>query len=1035
MGRQIASRASASPKRLPLPASREHSLDSLNLDPNKTLNCFHFQDFARFGVVELDEKQRLYRLIKAIQARQQPSSQQQQQWCLGGRKDAAPLSPAAATPALCVEVAADASEAFAPSPSSAAGPPPPPPPQLRLSSPGGGGQQQQQHLKPWTREEEPARANAPSLPGALASFEIDVSQEALLPAEEEASSVVPAALEEYSPPSPPTGVIVGMESSPPAVKTATAAAAPPPLPPSPPSPRIKVVVRKRPLNAAERSRGEADVLDARAADRTVVVAEPRCRVDCSRYVELQQFEFDAVLDEAASADDVYAAAVGPLVRACCRQGGRATAFAYGQTGSGKTHTMGRLPERAAADLLERMRRWEARGGEGEDGGGGGEGAGGAAAPSPPPPRAAAAPSGCSHGLWVSCFEIYGGKLFDLLNARNRLDAREDAQGRVVIARLRHARVRSATDVAAVAAAAERARSTGSTGANADSSRSHCVTQFSLYRLPPSPAAGGTRGDGSRAEGAADAGGAGGSRAQSSSAAARRQRAEDEAAARGEEEAERAAATARAAVERAREEATAASGAGASPPALPPQLTDALLAACLSSPAPPNPNSNAAAAASATAALAAAAAAAASSSSQQQRGRPPLPCPGLVGKLSFIDLAGSERGADVGDKAGAATRLEGAQINRSLLALKECIRALDSRRGGAAAGDGRRGSGGGSGGGGGGGAGHVPFRGSKLTEVLRDSFVGANSRTVMVATVAPGERSCEHTLNTLRYADRVKELRSGAGGGGGGGKEAAARGSVGGAGGEQQQRQQRLLRAARRASLNGLPAPALPLLSTAHAGGAPGSGGGSGAAPRPRRASSPPKLSAPAPDSSCHGSSLAPPFVDVAEKQRQLRRTGKGAAATAAGTGETAEASVGAATAATRALSLGGARRVSTALLPPSAALSSAAAAPFPSPSSSSPEAAIKAAHRLSIERAMAGLRLEMALLAGAGDLGGGARGSGASGGSDVGRGGGSRKTQQQQQSFSEYAAELEAALDERAAAAGVVREELARWRQAQQQQQ
>jgi hypothetical protein len=81
---------------------------------------------------------------------------------------------------------------------------------------------------------------------------------------------------------------------------------------------------------------------------------------------------------------------------------------------------------------------------------------------------------------------------------------------------------------------------------------------------------------------------------------------------------------------------------------------------------------------------------------------------------------------------------------------------------------------------------------------------------------------------------------------------------------------------------------------------------------------------------------------------------------------------------------------------------------------------------------MAGLRLEMALLAGAGDLGGGARGSGGSG---VGRGGGSRKTQQQQQSFSEYAAELEAALDERAAAAGVVREELARWRQAQQQQQ
>ena len=102
--------------------------------------------------------------------------------------------------------------------------------------------------------------------------------------------------------------------------------------------------------------------------------------------------------------------------------------------------------------------------------------------------------------------------------------------------------------------------------------------------------------------------------------------------------------------------------------------------------------------------------------------------------------------------------QGAEINKSLLALKECIRALDS--------DAR----------------HVPFRwvdhvrlrvqplrrtahklnhmsscirGSKLTEVLRDSFVGDEARTVMIANVSPNSASCEHTLNTLRYADRVK----------------------------------------------------------------------------------------------------------------------------------------------------------------------------------------------------------------------------------------------------------------------------------------
>ncbi len=51
--------------------------------------------------------------------------------------------------------------------------------------------------------------------------------------------------------------------------------------------------------------------------------------------------------------------------------------------------------------------------------------------------------------------------------------------------------------------------------------------------------------------------------------------------------------------------------------------------------------------------------------------------------------------------------------------------------------------------------HIPFRGSKLTEVLRDSFMGKAARTVMIANVSPCSSSCEHTLNTLRYADRVK----------------------------------------------------------------------------------------------------------------------------------------------------------------------------------------------------------------------------------------------------------------------------------------
>ena len=104
-----------------------------------------------------------------------------------------------------------------------------------------------------------------------------------------------------------------------------------------------------------------------------------------------------------------------------------------------------------------------------------------------------------------------------------------------------------------------------------------------------------------------------------------------------------------------------------------------------------------------------------------------------GRLTFIDLAGSERGADT-SQASRATRLEGAEINTSLLALKEVIRAL-------ATGDSLA---------------HIPFRGSKLTQVLKESFVGENSRSVMIACIAPNMSNCEHTLNTLRYADRVKE---------------------------------------------------------------------------------------------------------------------------------------------------------------------------------------------------------------------------------------------------------------------------------------
>lgn len=104
----------------------------------------------------------------------------------------------------------------------------------------------------------------------------------------------------------------------------------------------------------------------------------------------------------------------------------------------------------------------------------------------------------------------------------------------------------------------------------------------------------------------------------------------------------------------------------------------------------------------------------------------------VSKLSMIDLAGSERGAATG--CAGARFTEGANINKSLLALGNCINGLA---------DGLR---------------HIPYRDSKLTRLLKDSL-GGNCQTVMIANVSPSSLSFEDTYNTLKYANRAKKIKS------------------------------------------------------------------------------------------------------------------------------------------------------------------------------------------------------------------------------------------------------------------------------------
>ena len=107
----------------------------------------------------------------------------------------------------------------------------------------------------------------------------------------------------------------------------------------------------------------------------------------------------------------------------------------------------------------------------------------------------------------------------------------------------------------------------------------------------------------------------------------------------------------------------------------------------------------------------------------------------TGKLSLIDLAGSERGS-VTENRGLRLR-EGAKINRSLLALANCINALGDKK--------KKGQ-------------FVPYRDSKLTRLLKDSL-GGNSKTLMIVNVSPAQSQFDETLNTLKYANRAKNIKT------------------------------------------------------------------------------------------------------------------------------------------------------------------------------------------------------------------------------------------------------------------------------------
>lgn len=98
--------------------------------------------------------------------------------------------------------------------------------------------------------------------------------------------------------------------------------------------KIRVVVRKRPINSKEKAKGEVDVAVASQHDKTVCIHEPKQKVDLTKYVESHQFVFDTVFDEQSTNEEIYNDCCKPLISFFLNRG-KATCFAYGQTGSGK----------------------------------------------------------------------------------------------------------------------------------------------------------------------------------------------------------------------------------------------------------------------------------------------------------------------------------------------------------------------------------------------------------------------------------------------------------------------------------------------------------------------------------------------------------------------------------------------------------------------------------------------------------------------------------------------------------------------------
>ena len=206
--------------------------------------------------------------------------------------------------------------------------------------------------------------------------------------------------------------------------------------------KIWVWVRKRPIFKKEENSGDIDCISV--ANPHWRVHEPKIKVDgITKYIENHDFNFDNSFSENESTEPLYKSMLKPLI-ASLFTNGVVTWFAYGQTGSGKTFTMRDVQDEAIKDIFN---------------------------------LGVTTYSTLSPTYYISFFEIYRGRVFDLLNNKEKLEIMEDHNNEIQIQGLQEVLVSSEQELQENINLGNSIRTTHSTAANDESSRSHAVWQI------------------------------------------------------------------------------------------------------------------------------------------------------------------------------------------------------------------------------------------------------------------------------------------------------------------------------------------------------------------------------------------------------------------------------------------------------------------------------------------------------------------------------------------------------------------------------